>query len=183
MKHLGKYITSIALAVGRMLGLAGCSEEAALSKNKGITYEQLKSKVDLFDEVYAYYCYDNPQELRITNGEDFTPLGSPCSYTYITNIEGTNKADTVKSCTITVENEDGSSVIDEYFAVDASTLFIARTEIPAGTTLGDVTKYVYVDNALFQIDEKQSTMTEVEKADTLDLYFSFSDMTEKYDKK
>ena len=58
-----------------------------------------------------------------------------------------------------------------------------QTEIPAGSTIGDVTKYVYVDNALFHIDEKQSTMTEIEKADTLDLYFSFSDLTEKYDKK
>ena len=183
MKRFLRSILVLAVVLTMGISLAACSEEAAISKDKSIDYDQLKAKVDVFDEVYAYYCYDNPDELKITNGEDFTPLGTPCSYTYITNIEGTNKADTVKSCTITAANDDGSSVMDEYFAVDASTLFIARTRYPSEGSVGEVTKYVYVNNALFEIHEEESTMTQVEQPDTLDLYFSFKDLTDKYGNK
>lgn len=182
MKKLVSIVLSSVLVLSFAFAMTACSEDAApiIVTSETNSYADLKAKVDVFDNVYAYYCYEKPEELVISNGEGFSPFGSPCSYTYITNIDGVNKADTVKSCTLEITHDDGSMNIDEYFAVDASTLFIARTTIPADGSLGTVTKYIISDNTCYIIHEAESTIEVVEKPDTLDLYLSFSEIVELY---
>lgn len=173
------------LSVLMIFSIAACSEEAGIpifSDNDTPTYEELNQKVDVFEQVYGNYWDNHQDELKMLNGEGYTPLGNTCAYTYITNIDGVNKADTVKSCTLYVTDDNGSEHVDEYFAVDKTTLFIARTTVPADGSLGEVTKYFYVNNKLYQVDETEATLNLIEKADTLDLYLSFSDLTDLYGK-
>lgn len=183
MKKVVCFFLSTVLLFSFSFGLTACSEDAApIITSQTVTYDELKAKVDVFDDVYAYYCYNQQDQLKITNGEGFTPLGSPCSYTYITNTEGLNKPDTIKSCTFEVNHDDGSANIDEYFSIDASTLFIARTSIPADGSLGTVEKYVIFDNVCYIINEAESTISVIEKPDTLDFYLDFSEIVELYGK-
>ena len=172
------------LAVFMIFTVSSCSEEAGITINetKGLTYEEVKAKVDVFDEVYSNYFSNDKEEIKMISGEGYTPMGNTCTYTYVTNIDGINKADTVRSCTLEVIKDDGSGNVDEYFAVDATTLFIVRTTIPGDGSLGTVSKYACVSNELYAIDEKEGTLTPIPKPDTLDLYLSFSELTELYGK-
>ncbi len=182
MRSKARILITTILAILIIFAFSGCSEEAGIPilTESGPSYEELKAKVDVFDQVYANYWDNNEDELKVLTGEGESPLGNSCYYQYVTNIEGKNKADTVKSCTLYITNDQGESWVDEYFAVDNATLFIARTTVPADNSLGEITKYIYVDNTLYIIDEEESTLTPVEKADTLDLYLTFSDLTELY---
>lgn len=176
------FLTSV-LLLSCTFGVTSCSEDATpniIEATTTASYDELKAKVDAFDDVYAFYCYNKQDELRMNSGEGFTTLGSPCFYTYIANIAGTNAADTVKSCTLEVVNDDGSSRIDEYFAVDNSTLFIARTEIEYEGAVGDVVKYICTDHTLYLVDEVNASLSAIEKPDTLDFYLDFSEITELY---
>ena len=183
MRKSIKSILTILMAFTVIFGIVSCSaEEAAIPMLTDNTpsYEDVKKKIDLFDEVYGNYVYHNQEELKGSSGEGYTPLGNSCVYTYVTNIEGKNKADTVRSCTLEITHDDGSMVVDEYFAVDNQTLFIVRTTNPGDGTFGEVFKYVVLDNTLYEINEKEATLTQVEKADTLDLYLSFAEIKDLY---
>lgn len=176
------FLTSV-LLVTCAFGITSCSEDATpkiIDTTTSVSYDELKAKVDAFDDVYAFYCFNKQEELQMINGEGFTPLGSPCSYSYITNLEGTNAANTVKSCTLNVVNDDGSFRVDEYFAVDASTLFVARTDVPQQGAVGTVNKYICYNHTLYEIDETNASLTTVEKPDTLDLYLDFSEIVDLY---
>lgn len=173
---------SIVLIMCCAFSFSACSEDAAplITTEETVSYAELKARVDAFDDVYVYYCYNKQDELKVFNGEGFSPLGTACEYTYITNTEGMNPANTLRSCKLQIVYDDGSFNVDEYFAVDASLLFIARTSVPADGALGTVIKYLSVDGVLYEINEAESTLTLVEKADTLDLYLSFSELAELY---
>ena len=185
MKNSVKTILSVFMTAILIFGVTACkgaAEEAAIPMltENAPAYDEVKQKIDVFDEVYANYCYNKQDELQFSRGEGFTPLGNSCYYTYATNIEGTNKADTVKSCTLEITHDDGSMIVDEYFAVDSTTMFIARTTVPADGSLGEVFKYVVVNNDLYEVNEQEATLTAVEKADTLDLYLTFAEIKELY---
>lgn len=184
MKKVTSVILSLALVIGvsgSAVLFSGCSENAMpVISETTVSYDELKAKVDAFDEVYAYYCFNKSDELKMYSGEGFTPLGNSCSYVYITNTDGMNPADLVKSCTIDVYHDDGSSVTDEYFAVDASTLFVARTECDSVGAIGTMHKYICYNGTLYEINEADSILVPVDKADTLDMYLDFSDIVELY---
>lgn len=181
MKKLACLFLSAVLLGSVAFGITSCSEDATpIITTQAVSYDDLKNKVDVFDSVYSNYCYNNQEELKVTSGEGYSPLGSPCSYTYITNIEGTNKADTVRSCTLEVTHDDGSICVDEYYAVDSITLFIARTTVPSDGSVGTVTKYIIANNVCYEIDEANAMLKPIEKPDTLDLYLSFSEIVELY---
>ena len=183
-KKLRLLVVSL-LSVLMIFTVASCGEEPAtpfFDNANEPTFEELSQKVEVFEKVYGNYWDNHPDELKVLNGEGYTPLGNTCAYTYVSNIDGTNKANTIKSCTLFVTEDSGAEHVDEYFAVDKSTLFIARTTVPADGSLGDVTKYFYVDNKLYKANEQDSTLEQIEKPDTLDLYLSFKDLTDLYGK-
>ena len=185
MKKKLRLLIVALLSVLMIFSAVSCREEAATPFFNGDnepTYQELSQKVDVFEQVYGNYLDNHQDEVKILNGEGYTPLGNTCAYTYITNIEGINKADTVKSCTLFVTEDGGAQHVDEYFAVDNSTLFIARTTVPTDGSLGEVTKYFYVDNKLYKANEQESTLEQIDKPDTLDLYLSFKDLTDLYGK-
>lgn len=185
MKNKLRLLIVTLLSVLMIFTVASCSEEAAapfFNEGKEPTYEELSQKVGVFQEVYGNYWDNHQDELKILNGEGFTPLGNTCAYSYITNVEGVNKANTVKTCTLYVTEDSGAEHVDEYFAIDKTTLFIARTTVPSDGSIGKVTKYFYVDNKLYQVNEEDQSINKIDKADTLDLYLSFKDLTDLYDK-
>ncbi|MBO7425592.1 MAG: hypothetical protein J6U23_07915 [Clostridiales bacterium] len=185
MKNKLRLLVVSLLSVLMIFSIASCKEEPAtpfFDNSNEPTFEELSQKVEVFEKVYGNYWDNHQDELRVLNGEGYTPLGNTCAYTYVANIDGINKADTIRSCTLFVTDDSGDEHVDEYFAVDKSTLFIARTTVPPDGSLGDVTKYFYVGNKLYKANENDSTLEQIDKADTLDLYLSFSDLSELYGK-
>ena len=163
-------------------GFTACSEEAAITPKEEVSYADLKAKVDLFDKVYVYYAYEHPDELRVNNGEDYTPLGNPCSYSYVANIEGVNQADAIKSCTITATDDQGNTSIYDYYAIDVSVMFVSRTCLDSDNILQSCDKYIFQGKDVYKIDEDEQMMTPVDKPDTLDMFMNFSDIEERYGK-
>lgn len=178
MKHF-KNIMLAGCLIASLFMFSACEDDATLAtlNESQPSYGTVITEIDEYTSAYSEYMAsvtNDENAYSISVKDSYTASGIPCCGTLLTTTEGG-----YQRLTVQIEYET-NEVVDEYFKVSDSLIFIARTTSTDDSTLGTVEKYCIIDGTLYSINDDSDELTPVEQPDTLDFYLSWSEIEETY---
>ncbi len=158
--------------------LSGCVENADTTKaEENPLYEEItKSTNDYLKEYSDFILSSDSDTVDIISSEGTTPAGNSCTSTYVES-----KDSVYASLTLEVDRE-SEIVRDEYYRINPSRIFIMRSVQEEDNTLSVTDKYIIIDDVIYTINDENQTIDPVDRPDSLDLYLSFEEISDKYGK-
>ncbi|MBR6484929.1 MAG: hypothetical protein IKT14_07900 [Clostridiales bacterium] len=136
-------------------------------------YASTMQMINEYEISYAEFMNNATEKVNRTETSGTTLLGNTCNARYTVTETGMYK-------NVALEvTRDNLLMYDEYFALDDTTMFVARSYLDADNK-PHIEKYVSVNGILFFIDEEAQTFTPVIDAAANDFYSDFSQVEELY---
>lgn len=179
----GKLLYRIAIAIICILInaalVAGCVDNADNTMHDELPdYNSIMSEFDAYSVGYSNYMNETDIDFIYYVSDGFTPSDVPCYVNFSRSADGAYCLVSVETRT---ETEMGVDIRrDEYYPLSENKLYIVRhlsNDIKGSIS---TTAFLMMDGTLYQINTKTATLTVVTKADTLDLYLSFSELESLY---
>ncbi|MCQ2534003.1 MAG: hypothetical protein MJ172_05495 [Clostridia bacterium] len=171
-------IFTIVLLFGMSFGFTSCAENAdatVVPEETLPSYDEMHKLTEDYVIAYSNFMLNSTAtDVSIYTSEGTTPAGNICSATFIES----NDSKYI-NLVLEVDRQD-SFDCDEYYRIDASHIFIARSSIAPDNSIIGIFKYIIIDDVLYRIDEQNQTVTPVDRQDSLDLYLSFEEIITLY---
>ena len=159
-----------------MIFVAGCGENADLPINETIVpeYETLNTIIENYKAGYNAYMTSTDGSFETNQAEATTPSGTMCTGVYAVSSNGVYE-------TLTVEaSYEDRTVYDEYYKLSDTQIYVRRSILFSNGQAVPGSVYFVDNGALYELDDETSSVTKIDKADSMDLYLSFDEITETY---